>query len=246
MKILANFDRKRLLKGSLLARIMRPLGLLIIPAALVACGPAPDGPPERIVKGLPWQILNFDDGSSEVFGIRLGHTTLEDALAVIGKDSESAIVIDQQNHASMESYISHYKAGPLQGKLVLVVDIPDSQLQQMIQNLEHGDYMASGARKLLPTDADWEVAKKTSLASISFIPGINLDEDIITNRFGKASQQLNSEEVAHFLYPDKGLDIALSENGKEVLQYIAPRQFHKLSQPLLNNPNFQVTASKQP
>ncbi|GAA6152937.1 hypothetical protein [Pseudoteredinibacter isoporae] len=231
MKILANFDRKRLLPGALVA---------LFSVVLVACGPAPDSPPQRIVKGLPWQINNFDDGSSEVFGLRLGHTTLEDALQIIGKDSESAIVIDQQNHASLESYISHYKAGPLQGKLILVVDIPASQLQQMIQNLEHGDYMASGARKLLPTDADWDIAKQTPIASISFIPAINLDEDIIVNRFGQAGTQLHSKEVDHFLYPDKGLDIALSEDGKEVLQYIAPRQFHKLSQPLLNNPSFQV------
>ncbi|MBB6523100.1 hypothetical protein G8768_16765 [Pseudoteredinibacter isoporae] len=235
MKILANFDRKRLLPSA---------AALLLGLTLSACGPAPDGPPQRIVKGLPWQINSFEDGSSEVFGLRLGHTTLAEALEIIAKDSESAIVIDQQNHASLESYISHYKAGPLQGRLILVADIPASQLQQMIQNLEHGDYMASGARKLLPTDADWEIALQAPIASISFIPAINLDEDIIVNRFGQAATQLQSEEVDHFLYPDKGLDIALSEDGKEVLQYIAPRQFHKLSQPLLNNPRYQLADNK--
>ena len=114
----------------------------------------------------------------------------------------------------------------------------------MIQNLEHGDYMASGARKLLPTDSDWQLAQQASIAGISFIPAINLDDGIINNRFGTPETQLHSEELTHYLYPRKGLDIALSENGKEVLQYIAPRQFHKLSQPLLNDPSFKV-ASQQ-
>ncbi|WP_299769264.1 hypothetical protein [uncultured Pseudoteredinibacter sp.] len=235
MNILAKFDRKRLLAAG-----ASSLFCLL----LSACGPAPDSPPERIVKGLPWQIEQFEDGSSEVFGLRLGQTTLAQALEIIGKDSESAIVIDQQNNASLESYISHYKAGPLQGKLILLVDIPASQLQQMIQNLEHGDYMASGARKLLPTESDWQLAQQASIAGISFIPAINLDDGIINNRFGTPETQLHSEELTHYLYPQKGLDIALSENGKEVLQYIAPRQFHKLSQPLLNDPSFKV-ASQQ-
>lgn len=237
MKVLANLDRKRIIGGT--------LGMLIA-LLLSACDSGTTPNEGRIVKGLPWQVETFEDGSSEVFGLRLGHTSLAEALKIVGKESDSAIVIDQQNRASLESYISHFKAGPLQGKLVLLVDIPASQLQAMIQNLEHGGYMASGARKLLPTEQDWQVAQQASISGISFIPAINLDEEIITKRFGAAQSRLDADKVSHFLYPDKGLDIALSEEGKEVLQYIAPRQFHKLSQPLLNNPDLKLAPKATP
>ncbi|MCV6614061.1 MAG: hypothetical protein OIF35_03715, partial [Cellvibrionaceae bacterium] len=125
--------------------------MLTLVLGLSACGGSADDGPERVITGLPWQIETFEDGSSQVFDIRLGHTTLEQAQQLLGSDTESAIIIDQQNKASMELYASHYKAGPLSGKLVLLVDITPTQMAQMIQNLEQGDYMASGARKLFPT-----------------------------------------------------------------------------------------------
>lgn len=218
----------------------------LITVLLTACGPAPDSSPGRIVKGLPWQIEQFDDGTIQVFDIHLNHTTIEETAALLGRDIEAAIVIDQQNKASLELYAGHYKAGVLQGKLVVLADIDESTLAQMIQNLELGDYMASGARKLYPTDTDWLMAQKQAVAGLSFIPAINLDADIIEQRFGKAEQHLKAEGVEHFLYPKKGLGIAMSEQGKEVIQYISPRYFHKLSQPLLSDPSYaQVSNSTQ-
>jgi hypothetical protein len=38
--------------------------------------------------------------------------------------------------------------------------------------------------------------------------------------------------VEHFLYPAKGLDLILDRKGKEVLQYVAPRDFARLREPL--------------
>ena len=36
----------------------------------------------------------------------------------------------------------------------------------------------------------------------------------------------------HLLYPDKGLDVVVDGNGKELLQYVAPRDFAELREPL--------------
>jgi hypothetical protein len=38
--------------------------------------------------------------------------------------------------------------------------------------------------------------------------------------------------VNHWLYPEKGLDIVVSDDGKEVLQYVAPRDFRQPVAPL--------------
>lgn len=185
------------------------------------------------ISGLPWQITVFDDGSSEVFGLRLGHSSLNDARNNLSGEIDLAIIIDQQNKVGMEMYVNHFKAGVLAGKLVLVADLSQQQLAQMIANLDRGNYMASGARKLSPTDEDQQLALNTAIASITFIPSINLDEDIILNRFGNQPQKITIEGDTHFLYPERGLDVVMSERGKELLQYVAPAAFEQLRQPLI-------------
>jgi hypothetical protein len=59
-----------------------------------------------------------------------------------------------------------------------------------------------------------------------------LNEEVVQTRFGVPSQLIQSDGVKHYLYPDKGLHIALHERSKEVLQYVSPEQFSELVQPL--------------
>jgi len=201
---------------------------------LIACSkPGPGSDNSQTISGLPWQIKTYDDGSSEVFGLRIGHTSLAQATELIKADHQAAIIIDQQNSRGLEMYFNQFKAGVLDGKLVIVADITDAELEQMIANLDQGDYMASGARKLIPTDADWNTAEQAVISSIAFIPAINLDEDIILNRFGQQPEIVLTPGLKHFLYAKQGLDIALSNEGKEVLQYVAPKAFQQLRQPLI-------------
>lgn len=60
---------------------------------------------------------------------------------------------------------------------------------------------------------------------MTFIPSINLDEEVIRTRFGEPDQRTELEGVVHFLYPEKGLDVVIIEEGKEVIQYVVPRDF---------------------
>jgi hypothetical protein len=41
-----------------------------------------------------------------------------------------------------------------------------------------------------------------------------------------------SEKRVHLLYPQQGLDVVVDGNGKELLQYVAPRNFASLREPL--------------
>jgi len=208
--------------------------VLLASLGLSACGSKTDKPVGNVT-GLPWQIETFEDGSSEVFGVHLNQTTLAQVEELLGEGVEKAIIVDQSNQIGLEMYLKRFKAGVLEGKLILTGAFSPSELEAMINNLEQGKYMASGARILTPTPADWETAQHHKVAAIAFVPAINLDRELIEQRFGKAKEVLNVAEQLHFLYPSLGLSIALNDNGKEVLQYVAPKHFHKLRQPLLNN-----------
>jgi len=56
---------------------------------------------------------------------------------------------------------------------------------------------------------------------------------MIVQRFGQPAERVRTaENIEHLLYPDKGLDVVLDSDAKELLQYVAPREFARLREPL--------------
>jgi len=43
--------------------------------------------------------------------------------------------------------------------------------------------------------------------------------------------------ITHWLYPDRGLDIAVNPDGREVFQYVMPARFNELLEPLETQTN---------
>lgn len=187
-----------------------------------------------MVEGLPWQIEVHDDGVTEVFGIMPGVSTLADAIATLGDDIELAVIAATDETGTLEMYYGHYRAGLITGKMILQASSSDEQLEQWKHEAVKVDYMPSGkARKYLLDSGSLPEILRSSISSITFIPAVNLDEDIILARFGKAEQVVRvNEQLVHYLYPAKGLDIALSDGQKDVLQYVKPSDFKRLEQPL--------------
>jgi hypothetical protein len=192
-----------------------------------------DNAPKKPITGLPWQIEKLADGSTRVFGIELGKSTLADAVSSLGDDAEIAIMQDKDGNDSLEMYFGSYRAGLLSGKLVLLGDIDSDTLVAMRERAASREIMESTARKFVVNDSDRPLAYRARVKHIAFIPTVNLDEDIIQKRFGEAAETVQSSaDVRHYLYPELGLDIALSEKGKEVLQYVAPADFEMMVAPL--------------
>ena len=193
---------------------------------------------ERIEKptektNLPWDITTYSNGTSEVFGITLETTRVDELLEILGEDHELAIISDSNDHSGLEIYYSHFKTGPLQAKLVISVSAEQSELQSMQANASSSKYLDSGARMFLLNPKDLQKIQHWTVASLSLTPAANLDEDIILSRFGKPNERIRQADGSeHFLYPDKGLDIILSGETKELIQYIAPRSFLQLYEPL--------------
>ena len=71
-------------------------------------------------------------------------------------------------------------------------------------------------------------------ASLTYIPSVQIDETTAIQRFGAPAEVIHTgEQESHLLYPDRGLDIILHGKGREVLQYVAPRDFESLRKPLV-------------
>ncbi|HED15855.1 MAG TPA: hypothetical protein ENI64_03400 [Gammaproteobacteria bacterium] len=187
----------------------------------------------QAIEGLPWQIELLPQGKSRVFGVVLGQSTMADAFAVLGKDYELAIISMLDEQGALEAYYPRYLAGVLTGKLILAAQIDKTQLQAIRKRATRIDYTGSGAKKFRLHQDDIATAKSLPVATITFIPTTNFDEEIIMMRFGKPDRRIQTNDnTEHYLYRERGLDIIHNKKGKEVLQYVAPSQFNRLSDAL--------------
>lgn len=185
------------------------------------------------VTGLPWQIEIMLDGSTQVFGLHIGVSRLSDAYAMLGSDMELAIVAASDELGNLEMYYGHYQAGLLSGKLVLQTSASTQKLKTWRDNAAKFDYMASGlAKKYTLSDDDVSQVLDEVITGLTFIPAVNLDEKVILARFGEPDNRIQLDGVTHFLYSAKGLDVALHDASKEVIQYVSPADFAQLLQPL--------------
>lgn len=185
--------------------------------------------------GLPWQIEIQADGSTQVFGLHIGSSRLTDAIERLGSDMELAIIAATDEVGNLEMYYGHYRAGLLSGKLVLQTDISEQKIKDWRDNALRSEYMATGlAKKYILSPDDLRQVLDEVIIGLTFIPAVNLDEEVILARFGEPEKRVQLPGVIHFLYPDKGLDLALHEGSKEVLQYVSPDAFQQLIQPLVD------------
>lgn len=184
---------------------------------------------------MPWQIETHNDGTATVFGITPERTTVEELLDLLGPDHDIAIISDQEDNSGLEVYYGYFTTGPIKGKLIARIEADDDTLYEMQSRAAKSDYIDTGSRKFVLATTDFEQIKHWTVQSLSLVPAANLDEAVILARFGANAERIQSQEgVEHFLYPEKGLDVTLYSEGKELLQYVAPRSFDLLTEPLKN------------
>ncbi len=200
---------------------LAPLLIIMTAVSLVSCGKS-DQQNNNPVTGLPWQIDILPDGGTRVFGITLGQTTLGEAIDKLGNDMKLAIIAAPYETGTLEAYYSHHSSGPITGKLILVLDIEPAVLKAL---QEHA-FQDRGTRRYRLNPDDLPTAYRAPIRAINFMPSFNLDEEIAQARFGAPAEivQVDARQK-HLLYPDKGLDLILSTDGKEVLQYLSPGEF---------------------
>lgn len=200
--------------------------------------------PATATQDLPWQVTALPGGGSQVLGLRLsptlgapvsGGSTLGDVLQRWGDNVQVAIVATPNETGNLEAYVDPMQAGFISGKAIITAHLPPEVIQGMRERATKTAYMGGTTRKATLSSADLAEALKAPVTAVSFIPAANLDEEIILSRFGQPTQRVRSNgHLEHFLYPDKGLDLTLDSEGKELLQYVVPAEFERLRQPLLS------------
>ncbi len=211
---------------------LKVMGVTII--ALIAALWLPGGQPPEEYKNLPWQIEVTGDGYSKVFGITLGQSTLGEAEQQFQEPSEISLFATDDGERVVEAYFNTVTLNGFKAKMVATLGFNDEQLQELYDQGERIATLAMGKRKITLSDTNLERARNTPVVALTYLPRINLDDATVIKRFGEPARKVAEADgkVVHWLYPDKGLDVVMYAEAKEVLQYVAPKDFDRLRHPL--------------
>lgn len=215
------------------------LGVLAFSLAIIGIALMIPAEPISHEQRMPWQIEKTGEGLSTVFGLTLGRSTVADAELKLGTNAEVSLFSTNEDEFAIEVYFNNVSLAGLSAKIIIVTDLSTETLKNIYGRGERISALGDGTKKVSLSASDAPEVKAAAIASLTYLPRVSLDDELIQNRFGSPSEKITIEETqtTHWLYPNLGLDIALSNEGGAVLQYVAPKDFSQISAPLMQSTN---------
>lgn len=209
--------------------IIGGLALLAIAVAILS----PGGRQVDENPRLPWLISVDDTGALTVFELTLEQSTLADARRVFKEDGKINLFVSPEEEYTVEAYFERLFLSGLKADIVIKLTLDEATVKGMYDRGERVSKMGSGDKKVSLAADDSASLADARIENIAFIPAADLNEKLLVGRFGEPTEKIAEESgITHWLYPDKGLDIAVNPEGKEVFQYVSPGRFNELAEPL--------------
>lgn len=183
---------------------------------------------------LPWKISHPTPDSSRAFGITLGQSSLNEAEQIFKEKTEISLFKPTDGKMLVEAFFDELNLNGLKAKFVFTMAAPEAELEGMFNRGLRMNSTPSGKRITLTAD-DLNRVRQFPVASITYMPTVKLEEDIISKRFGVPTERMREKKsgAIHWLYPQHGLDITLGGSEKPLFQYVSPKDFELLRGPLL-------------
>ncbi len=182
---------------------------------------------------LPWQIGHPTADTSRIFALTLGASTVAEAERRFREVAKPGLFRMSDGRLAAEAYFEQVNLAGLKAKIVVSISIPEEELQAIY---DRGLGMRAGisGKRIVLRPEDQARLRALPISGLTYLPAVSLDEATFVRRFGRPGQRLPERkgDTVHLLYPWHGLDITLG-GGKPVLQYVPPRDFDRLVQPLL-------------
>ncbi len=178
---------------------------------------------------LPWLIGVNQDGSSTVFGLTLGKSTVTDARNLLKKEGKATLFMAPDGKLTIEVFFQRVFLSGLKADMVMTADLTQQEMQPMYEHGIRVSKLGSGEQKVTLRPEDIDVVAAAPIRHLTYLPVADLDPELIESRFGTPAQLIAEKSGAsHWLYPEQGLDIAVDPERKEVFQYVAPKDFERL------------------
>jgi hypothetical protein len=206
------------------------LSALILAAAIFMPGKTVDQ------GDLPWHIEHPAPDKTRVFGLTLGASTAGETEQRFREEAKPSLFKSPDGRLVAEMFFEQVELAGLKSRIVIGIAVPAAELQAMYERGLRISTVGSG-KKITPAPEDAARLRALPIGSLTYMPSVRLEEEIFRKRFGQPGQRIREREsgAVHWLYPQDGLDITLGGEEKPVLQYVPPRDFGKLLQPLLDS-----------
>lgn len=172
---------------------------------------------------LPWNSVLNQDGNVEALGIETNFTPAIDAKWLFQDDVTVKLFSDKdESNKVAEMFFPSIHIGTIHAAMVLRLNVSEQELSDMYDRGLHTKINQSGNREVVPSQADDLILKQKTFSMITLLPRKDLSEESILKRFGKPHHiKLDDDGLAHWFYPEKGLELLYNETGKDALNYKA-------------------------
>jgi hypothetical protein len=191
------------------------------------------------ITDLPWHIEHPSADTTRIFGVTLGQSNTNEAEQHFKEVAKPILFKSSNGQLAVEVFFEEVNLAGLKARIVLSIAVPDSELQGMLERGLRMNATGSGKEITLTPD-DIASVFTMPISSLTYMPATRLEDAIFSKRFGQPELRVKEKKsgAVHWLYPQNGLDITLGGNEKPLLQYVSPKNFDKLTQPLFANGEF--------
>jgi hypothetical protein len=184
----------------------------------------------------PWVIEHPTAGTSQIFGLTLAKSSATEAQQRFSEVAIPILFKAPNGKLVVEVFFEEVRLADLKARIVLNIAVPDAELKGMFERGLRMNATGNG-KEITMTPDDVANVMSMPISSLTYMPSVRLQESIFTKRFGQPAQRIREKKsgAIHWLYPLHGLDITLGGTEKPLLQYISPKDFDQLLQPLLAN-----------
>ncbi len=212
-------DRKIILT-TLAAALMGFIGIMLILPLL---------PNERAgLKLFPWDVERDAAGTTYVFDLGIGNSTLDDVRTLVGDEGKVNLFQNPGGRRSVEVYFDDIILSNLRADWIITLEVPEAQLEAMFERGLRISTASSGSRKVKLDPADVEQLSDTPIRILTYLPWKSLEPRDIAGRFGEPAERRTEESgVVHWLYPERGMDVARDTDGGVVIQYMNRPDFER-------------------
>ena len=185
------------------------------------------------VRLYPWDVHRDQAGYTRVFGLTLAESTLADVRSLLGEDGKVNLFVNPDGSRTVEVFFDDILLSNIRADWILTLDLDQDQLAAMYERGLRVSKTGSGSQKVTLSTQDAAPLAQTPIRTLTYLPWKSLEPRDIQGNFGAPAEQRTEDSgVVHWLYPDKGLDIARDQDGGVVIQYLNATDFARAIEPL--------------
>ncbi len=182
---------------------------------------------------LPWNSVINEHGNIEVLGIETNATTAREVEWMFRDDVSVKVFFDEkQGYKFAEMMLPSIRVEHVHAALVLRINVTPEKLEMIYNRGIKTTMNKMGIREVIPSQEDGSFLKNQTFSFITLLPRRNLTDESIRKRFGEPEKIVVDEDrLIHWFFPEKGLKIIQSTEGRDGIIYQIPLDYNIIPAP---------------